>query len=89
MTISTLLNAEALAIGSLSAFCWWRSAVAHVPHPHATSDGIFMDGSVCVAGADFFATAKSQSRWNTAAAVFAAMTALCQVAALLAVPAAN
>jgi hypothetical protein len=59
--------------------------MARVRHPHAKKDGIYHDGTVCVDGADFFATAKAQARWNTAAAVFAAMTALCQAAATLAV----
>ncbi len=83
MTLWILFTGEALTLGALSAFCWWRSATSRVPHAHATSDGMLRDRTVCVDGADFFATAKAQSRWNTTAAMFAAMTAVCQIAATL------
>lgn len=83
MTISNILNVGALVLGCLSAYCWLRSSIASVRHPHAKHDGVYADGSVCIDGQDLLSTVKAQSRWNRAAAALAAMTVMCQVAVAL------
>ena len=83
MKMTAMFSLAAIVLGATSAYCWLRSAMARVPHSHAKNDGTFYDGTICVDGADFLATAKTQGRWNTVAASFAALTAFCQVMSAL------
>ncbi|NQE51861.1 hypothetical protein [Herbaspirillum rubrisubalbicans] len=77
-TLVVLLNIATAIAAIVSAFCWQRSCTVSVPHAHAKKDGIFHDGTICVDGNDFLATAKSQANWNRRAAFVACFAALFQ-----------
>lgn len=77
--IKAIADILTVLLGCTSAFCWWRSAVAKVPHAHCSNDGIFHDMSIAVGGVDFLATATLQAKWNRRAAIVASTAALSQV----------
>ncbi|APC18131.1 hypothetical protein BLL42_21265 [Pseudomonas frederiksbergensis] len=70
--------------GALSAICWVCSAASKVKTENATTraaGSTFDDAQISSDGHDVIATLKLQGKWNSAAAVLAAVTMGFQVAA--------
>ncbi|MDU4058681.1 MAG: hypothetical protein E7H60_19255 [Pseudomonas oryzihabitans] len=83
MTLVSAINYAGLGFGAFSAGFWLVSAVVKAPPPEGLEgkpDGTYGGGSI-VNGGDLFGTIKAQSRWNSRAATFAALTMACQVVA--------
>ncbi|WP_432262967.1 hypothetical protein [Cupriavidus sp. TMH.W2] len=79
LTIKAALNVGTIVFGAASSYCWVRSASARVPHAHASGDGMFHDGTIAVDGADLVGSLKLQAKWNTRAAICAAVATGFQV----------
>lgn len=85
MDSGTMLNAGSLLAGFISAGFWIKAALVKVPPPEifkGKPDDMYM-GHIIVGGADLIPTMRAQAKWNSAAAVAAAVTVLLQIAANL------
>jgi len=73
-----LADYGSVSFGAISAFCWLVAAIVKVDPPEnlrGKPDGDYWDGIV-VNGADLIKTLRAQSRWNSAAAIAAAIGAI-------------
>ncbi len=79
---SHTLDIYAVVAGTISAFCWARSAFASVSseavRKRNTKDG-WTAAQISSDGKDVLKTIKKQSYWNGWAAGFAALTAIFQI----------
>ncbi|MEB0009330.1 hypothetical protein QN375_06035 [Pseudomonas sp. MH9.2] len=83
MGYAPVLNAASFVAGFISAACWVVAAVVKVEPPEEMKgkpDGLYF-GYIISSGADLIPTVKAQAKWNSAAAITAAVTVLLQIAA--------
>lgn len=81
-----LADYGSIAAGVMSAVCWVVAALVKVDPPESLRgkpDDSYWDGIV-VSGGDLIKTLRAQARWNSAAAIAAAVAAMLQVAIKLA-----
>lgn len=77
MNWTMLADYGSIVFGAISAFCWLVAAFVKVDPPESLRgkpDGDYWDGIV-VNGADLIKTLRAQARWNSAAAISAAIAA--------------
>jgi hypothetical protein len=85
MDFVSITEVGSLITGAASAVCWIVAAVVKVDPPESLRgkpDGDYWDGIV-VNGADLICTLRAQARWNSAAAISAAIAVLIQVSSKL------
>jgi hypothetical protein len=83
MNCASVLTAASLVTGIVSAGCWIFAAVVKVDPPaefKGKPDDMYY-GHIIANGADLVPTIKAQAKWNSAAAIAAAVTVLLQIAA--------
>ena len=83
MDYASVLNAASLVTGIASAVCWVVTAVVKVEPPEELKgkpDNMYY-GHIIANGADLVPTIKAQAKWNSAAAIAAAITVTLQIAA--------
>ncbi|MBA6096375.1 hypothetical protein H4C80_04340 [Pseudomonas juntendi] len=81
-----LADYGSIAAGAISALCWMVAAFVKVDPPESLRgkpDGDYWDGIV-LNGSDLLKTLRAQARWNSAAAVAAAIGATLLVIAKMA-----
>lgn len=81
-----LVDYGSIGVGAISAACWVLAATVKVDPPDELKgkpDGEYWKGTV-VNGADLIKTLRAQARWNSAAAVAAAVAVSLQIAVKLA-----
>ena len=82
MEYASVLNVASLVAGITSAACWVVAAVVKIDPPEEMKgkpDGMY-HGYIISSGADLIPTVKAQAKWNSAAAITAAVTVLLQIA---------
>lgn len=85
MGYESVLNSASLVAGAASAICWIVAAVVKVKPPAEMKDkpdGMYY-GYIIASGGDLISTVKAQAKWNSAAAITAAVAVLLQTAANL------
>jgi len=82
-SLSTVFNYLAAAFAFMAAIFWFRSSTASVKHEEKPDETGIIPASITVDGEDFIATTLLQSKISKQAAVWAAIAALFQSAALL------
>lgn len=83
MDLSAIANIASLVTGAASAAFWVKAAVVKSPPAEGLEekpDGRYWRGIV-INGGDLIGTLKAQAKWNSAAAIAAALTVLLQMAA--------
>ncbi|MEL7553095.1 hypothetical protein AAGV37_24720 [Pseudomonas protegens] len=81
-----LADYGSIGAGAISAACWVLAAVVKVNPPEGLKgkpDGEYWKGTV-VNGADLVKTLRAQARWNSSAAISAALAVSLQIAVKLA-----
>jgi hypothetical protein len=83
MGFASVLTGVSLVAGVASAVCWIVAAVVKVDPPEefkGKPDNMYW-GHIIANGADLVPTIRAQAKWNSAAAIAAAVAVLLQVAA--------